>query len=76
MALTPNLKMLNSELDLEERKEVIRALRFSCFEIVNRGGLWYDRLSLAEKDELLLWYQEWLDAPETGVVPEKPQWLD
>lgn len=46
-----------------------------CFSVINRGGLWYDLLTEAEKDELLQWYQDWLDAPETGIIPEKPTWL-
>ena len=54
----------------------IRSRRKSeCYPIINRGGLWYDLLTKAEKDELLQWYQDWLDAPETGIIPEKPSWL-
>ena len=54
----------------------IRSRRESeCYPIINRGGLWYDLLTKAEKDELLEWYQAWLDAPETGIIPEKPSWL-
>lgn len=46
-----------------------------CFPIVNRGQLWYDRLSKKKKEELEQWYQAWLDATSTGVVPEKLAWL-
>jgi hypothetical protein len=46
-----------------------------CFPIINRGQLWYDRLTEAQKTELASWYQAWLDAPETLIVPEVPTWL-
>ena len=28
-----------------------------------------------QKTELLTWYQAWLDVTETGIIPEKPEWL-
>ena len=60
----------------DDKLEMIRSIRESeCYPIINRGGLWYDLLTKAEKDELLQWYQDWLDAPETGIIPEKPSWL-
>ena len=46
-----------------------------CFPIINRGALWYERLSAEQKEELNIWYQAWLDVTETGVIPEKPKWL-
>lgn len=46
-----------------------------CFPIINRGSLWYDSLTAEQKAELATWYQAWLDAPETLVVPQKPSWL-
>ena len=33
-------------------------------------------LSDAKRDELLDWYDKWLDAPETLVIPTKPEWID
>lgn len=47
-----------------------------CFSVINRGALWYDRLTEEQKQELSAWYQAWLDAPQTNVVPAKPAWLD
>lgn len=47
----------------------------SCFPYVNRGQLWYSRLSDAQKTELNTWYQAWLDVTETKVIPNKPEWL-
>ena len=54
----------------------IRARRAQeCFPIVNRGALWYEKLTEAQRQELSAWYEAWLDAPQTGVVPEPLSWL-
>lgn len=47
-----------------------------CFPIVNRGAPWYDKLTNEQKEELSSWYEEWLNAPETGIIPRKPTWID
>lgn len=31
---------------------------------------WYDTLTVAEKAELVVWRQAWLDYPETGIKPD------
>ena len=63
-------------LQAERDKDEIRFERSRvCFPVVNRGQLWYDTLTESEKNEIREWYQKWLDAPETGVVPEMPKWL-
>lgn len=55
----------------------IRTRRESeCFSIINRGTLWHDKLSTQQKSELSKWYEAWLDAPATGVIPERPTWID
>lgn len=65
-----------SALQAEREKDEIRFERSRvCFPVVNRGQLWYDTLTESEKNEIKEWYQKWLDAPETGVVPEMPKWL-
>ena len=46
-----------------------------CFSVINRGALWYEKLTPEEKAELETWYQSWLDVTETSVVPETPEWL-
>lgn len=57
--------------------EEIRALRLKkCFSVINRGQLWYNTLSEAQVLELQTWYQAWLDATDTLVIPEKPSWLE
>lgn len=46
-----------------------------CFSVINRGALWYDRLTEAQKTELDGWYEAWLDVTETKNVPQQPGWL-
>lgn len=47
-----------------------------CFSIINRGALWYERLTSEQKAELQVWYQAWLDVTETKQQPKKPIWLE
>ena len=46
-----------------------------CFPCINRGELWYSKLSAEQKEELVAWYQAWLDVTETKIAPETPLWL-
>lgn len=46
-----------------------------CFDLVNRGQVWYDTLTEVQKSELKVWYQEWLDAPQTLIEPNQLDWL-
>ena len=48
----------------------------ACFPIINRGELWYSRLTAAKKKELDAWYQAWLDVTDTKVLPDMPAWLN
>ena len=58
-------------------KEAIRQRRENeCFPIINRGYAWYRLLTFEQLEELDKWYIAWLDAPETGVIPEKPQFIN
>lgn len=58
-------------------QENIRSKRIKeCFSIINRGKAWYDMLNAEEKEELGKWYHEWLDATDTGVIPDLPSFLD
>ena len=63
---------------LETRqKDDLRVKRAEvCFPVINRGALWYDKLTEEQKAELSVWYQAWLDAPETGIIPTAPTWLE
>lgn len=52
-----------------------------CFPIINRGTIWYNTLTQEQKDELSIWYQDWLDITvdinleEMPIIPEYPNWL-
>lgn len=60
----------------EEYVEYLRSEREAiCFPVINRGAAWYARLTDEQKEELQVWYQAWLDAPETGVKPATPAWV-
>ena len=60
----------------EERIAEIRRLREQeCFPVINRGKFWYDQLNDEQRTELATWYQAWLDATKTDVMPDKPGWL-
>lgn len=57
--------------------DIIRARRESeCFSIINRGKLWYESLTQEQTIELRSWYYAWLNAPETGIVPPRPKWIN
>lgn len=62
----------------EERlKEELRIRRASeCFPIINRGKLWYDKLTAEQQTELSAWYEAWLDVTQTKIVPEAPDWIN
>lgn len=47
-----------------------------CFPIINRGRIWYDRLTEEQLAELRAWYNAWLNVTETLIIPEKPSWLE
>lgn len=60
----------------ENEKNKIRCWRArECFPIVNRGALWYNKLTAEQVAELSAWYEAWLDAPQTMTVPTKPEWV-
>ena len=56
-------------IDIRQRRET------ECFSVVNRGKLWYDTLTDDQKIELNNWYQEWLNATDTLLPPDKPDWI-
>lgn len=62
---------------LEATKEKLRKLRTEkCYSVVNRGRLWYNRLTVEQYAELEIWYQKWLDVTDTLIIPEEPIWLN
>ena len=72
------VKSDDRQKEIEEQRELIslRSQREKvCFPYINRGEMWYSRLSAEQKDELNTWYQAWLDVTSTKVIPETPEWL-
>ena len=66
----------NTELERKALCDELRKRRETeCFSYINRGQIWYDRLSGEQKVELEVWYSDWLKATETLTVPAKPSWL-
>lgn len=62
---------------VENPAQKLRTLRSRiCFPVINRGQLWYHRLTPLQLGELKEWYQAWLDAPETLVQPKTPEWIN
>lgn len=66
----------NSE-DLRVKEiQNLRVIReIECFSIVNRGKLWYNKLTDFQLEELDKWYQDWLNVTDTLIKPKKPEWL-
>lgn len=65
------------EYEEKLRKDDLRSRReLECFSIINRGTLWYDRLTESQKTELESWYEAWLNVTDTNVVPPKPAWIE
>lgn len=65
------------EIEVERELVYLRSQREKvCFPYVNRGALWYSKLSEEQIDELNAWYQAWLDVTNTKVLPDMPMWLN
>ena len=65
-------------MDLLKKKQTeLRNKRsYQCFQIINRGKLWYESLTKEQLKELEEWYQKWLDVTVTLQEPKKPNWLN
>jgi hypothetical protein len=58
-------------------KEAIRQRREKeCFPIINRGQAWYNLLTFEQREEIDKWYIAWLNATETGEIPEMPVFIN
>ena len=72
----PNSHYVTSSEKMERARYSLRKKRErDCFPIINRGKLWYDKLSDAQKSELDSWYTAWLNVTVTMSEPAKPAWL-
>ena len=65
-------KEIEAEVELNELRSQREKV---CFPYINRGYLWYNKLTIEQKEELDVWYNAWLDVTDTKIVPEKPEWL-
>lgn len=55
----------------------VRKLRETmCFSVINRGQLWYDKLTDEQYTELTNWYNDWLNVTDTLVIPTTPSWIN
>lgn len=72
------VKSSSKQTEIENKRELTN-LRYqrekTCFPYINRGYLWYNKLTDEQKEELDSWYQAWLDVTDTKVIPEIPEWL-
>lgn len=72
-------RAFNLESSISGKIDKIDMYRFIrsqvCFPIINRGQLWYDNLTNAQKEELAKWYNDWLNVTETLIEPKTPEWL-
>ena len=68
-------KKLQSVIDARIEDELRLKRSKVCFPYINRGALWYSKLTDEQMDELSSWYQAWLDVTESKVVPDAPEWL-
>ena len=70
------MHMENSIADKIDKTDMYRVIRSQvCFPVINRGQLWYDKLTDEQKEELSKWYNDWLNVTTTLVMPEVPEWL-
>lgn len=71
-------KITTADLDTlsdDYTAKAIRQLRrLECFDVADRAA-WYDALTNEQKAEVQAWRKAWLDAPETGIIPKKPEWI-
>ena len=65
----------SNDLKIKKLDELRMQRESECFSIINRGKLWYDKLSDSQIEELNIWYNKWLDVTETLDKPLKPEWL-
>ena len=64
------VELLDEQI-IRERREI------ECFNLIdNRSSLWWSHLPEERQKELDVWYQAWLDATKTKIIPEKPSWLE
>lgn len=69
------IKIPDEEIFANTKRKIRERRETECFPIINRGALWYNKLTDEQKTELSSWYEAWLNAPETMEIPEIPSWI-
>ena len=72
------VKSADKQLEINNARELTELRRKrekQCFPYINRGQLWYSKLTDEQKNELDAWYQAWLDVTDTKNIPTAPAWL-
>lgn len=75
-ALVFDADKLAADTDAAEISTLRARRETECFKYINRGQLWYARLTGAQLTELGVWYLKWLDITSTREIPERPAWLE
>jgi hypothetical protein len=58
-------------------KNKLRKMREEvCFPVINRGRLWYNKLTTEQFSELHAWYEAWLDVTDSLKIPKTPTWIN
>lgn len=58
-------------------KNFLRQVRqYQCFSVINRGKLWYDKLTAEQVSSLANWYAQWLNVTESLIVPYDLDFID
>lgn len=62
----------------EQEIEKIRERReIECFSVLSKySAFYFQSLTVEQNNEIKEWYQKWLDAPATKIIPNKPKWFD
>lgn len=55
--------------------EIRQKRESQCFSVIDKSQLWYNNLTNKQLEQLNAWYKAWLKAPETQIIPAKPDWL-
>jgi len=73
-----NGELVNVRYQETPTSEIVEDIRIrrqnECFYFTDRAG-WLYSLTQAQHDEVMIWRQQWLNAPATLQVPPKPSWL-
>lgn len=74
---TEEYKAAETEYLTKKQKDDIRQQRQREFtKYLDRSPYFFETLTETQHEELRAWRQSWLDATETFIIPERPNWLN